>query len=199
MALSPLLALTPKYEGNSHKVYVDAIDGGLNGPGSGDIKNIALTGGYGVGKSSVLQKVAENHKDKVVQVSLSTLGFEGAPGEPGGDSKTNQIQKEIVKQLLYQEEPVKMPGSRFRRIGRFKKLRAISASALLAVVLVLSRAESLMLRRSPADLRIVGVGSRRWREDECGQESAEESDRGTDDRRGVKSGDERFVGCRGNR
>ena len=134
--LPPLLALTPKYEEGSHKVYVDAIEGGLNGPGSGDVKNIALTGGYGVGKSSVLQKVAEKHKDKVVQVSLSTLGFEGGPGEPGGESKTNQIQKEIVKQLLYQEEPVKMPGSRFRRIGRFKKLRAISIAALLAVVVV---------------------------------------------------------------
>lgn len=134
--LPPLLALTPKYEESSHKVYVDAIEDGLNGPGSGDVKNLALTGGYGVGKSSVLQQVAEKHKDRVVQVSLSTLGFEGGLGEPGGESTTNRIQKEIVKQLLYQEEPVKMPGSRFRRIGRFKKLRAIGIAALLGVVLV---------------------------------------------------------------
>jgi hypothetical protein len=84
----------------------------------------------------VLQKVADKHKGKVVQVSLSTLGFEGDTDGTGGESKTNQIQKEIVKQLLYQEEPVKMPGSRFRRIGRFKKLRAISIAALLALVLV---------------------------------------------------------------
>ena len=134
--LPPLLALTPKYEEGSHRVYVDAIEDGLNGPGSGDVKNIALTGGYGVGKSSVLQKVAEKHKDKVVRVSLSTLGFEGGPVEPGGESRTNQIQKEIVKQLLYQEEPAKMPGSRFRRIGRFKKMRATGIAALVAVVLV---------------------------------------------------------------
>ena len=134
--LPSLLALTPKYEEGSHRVYVDAIEGGLDGPESGDIKNIALTGGYGVGKSSVLQKVADNHKDKVVQVSLSTLGFEGDSSGSGIESKTNQIQKEIVKQLLYQEEPAKMPGSRFRRIGRFKKSRALGIAALLGIVLV---------------------------------------------------------------
>jgi hypothetical protein len=134
--LPTLLALTPKYEEGSHRVYVDAIEGGLKGPESGDVKNIALTGGYGVGKSSVLQKVAENHKDKVVQVSLSTLGFEGDPNGTGEESRTNQIQKEIVKQLLYQEEPAKMPGSRFRRIGRFKKSRALGIAALLGIVLV---------------------------------------------------------------
>lgn len=134
--LPQLHALTPKYEESSHKIYVDAIEGGLDGHGSSGVKNIALTGGYGVGKSSVLQKVAEKHKDKVVQVSLSTLGFEGDADGHNTESKTNQIQKEIVKQLLYQEEPVKMPGSRFRRIGRFKKLRAISIAALLAAALV---------------------------------------------------------------
>lgn len=134
--LPSLLALTPKYDEASHKPYVDALEGGLNGPGSTDIKNIALTGGYGVGKSSVLQKVASNHKDKVVLVSLSTLGFEGDSSRAGSETKTNQIQKEIVKQLLYQEEPVRMPGSRFRRIGRLKKSRALGIAALLGVVLV---------------------------------------------------------------
>ena len=135
-ALPALLPLTPKYEEGSHRVYVEAIEGGLEGTEAGDVKNIALTGGYGVGKSSVLQKVADNHKDKVVQVSLSTLGFEGDSNGSGSESKTNQIQKEIVKQLLYQEEPVRMPGSRFRRIGRFKKSRALGIASLLGIVLV---------------------------------------------------------------
>lgn len=135
-ALPALLPLTPKYDELSHKAYVEAIEGGLEGPNADGIRNIALTGGYGVGKSSVLEKVAEKHKGKVVQISLSTLGFEGSSDVAGGESRTNQIQKEIVKQLLYQEEPVKMPGSRFRRIGRFKKSRAFGIAALLGASLV---------------------------------------------------------------
>ena len=135
--LPPLLPLTPRYEKSSHKVYFEAIEEALDGPNADDIRNIALTGGYGVGKSSILQKVAEKHKDKVVQVSLSTLGSKGDRSEQSDPalSKTNLIQKEIVKQLLYREESVKMPGSRFRRIGRFKKARATGFALLLALLL----------------------------------------------------------------
>ena len=144
-----LLPLTPEYDPSSHSIYVDAIEGALEGPEADDIRNIALTGGYGVGKSSILKEVAKRHNDKVVQVSLSTLGLEDGkkPGVPGGSAtskvepeqpKTNLIQKEIVKQLLYREEPVKMPGSRFRRIGRFKKRRSAWLAALVGALLALT-------------------------------------------------------------
>lgn len=127
-------------------------------PGEG-IRNIALTGGYGVGKSSILQEVARQYRSKVVQVSLSTLSpeetplvqskeHEGAqsgsasslmsvkPLNPVATTKTNQIQKEIVKQLLYREEPAKMPSSRFKRIGRFQVRRAVAIAVLSALVAV---------------------------------------------------------------
>ena len=132
-----LLALTPKYDEGQHGVYLKAIEAALNGPESDDIKNIALTGGYGVGKSSILKEVVKRHKRKVVQVSLSTLGFVKDGQDVGNESKTNVIQKEIVKQLLYREEPVKMSGSRFRRIERFKKLRSLGLSALVAGLMTL--------------------------------------------------------------
>ena len=132
-----LLALTPEYDEVQHGVYLKAIEAALNGPESDDVKNIALTGGYGVGKSSILKEVVKRHKRKVVQVSLSTVGFVKDGRDVGDESKTNVIQKEIVKQLLYREEPVKMSGSRFRRIGRFKKLRSLGLSALVAGLMTL--------------------------------------------------------------
>lgn len=135
-ALPTLLPLTPRYDEASHKAYVDAVEGALEGASADDIRNIALTGGYGVGKSSVLQEVAAKHKDKVVQVSLSTLGFERDSSSTSSESKTNLIQKEIVKQLLYREEPAMMPGSRFKRIGRFQKSVALAVSALVGTVLL---------------------------------------------------------------
>ncbi|WP_325093630.1 YobI family P-loop NTPase [Leucobacter sp. M11] len=178
-----LTPLTPKYLDSSHKIYFDAIEVALAATANlawwnlvkrwtrwrksrSDeagklVRNIALTGGYGVGKSSVLQEVSRRHARKVVSVSLSTLGAEGEAqpvdesshadkvddktksisgqresGRAQEGSTTNQIQKEIVKQLLYREDPVKMPGSRFRRIGRFKRLRALGTAALIAIVLV---------------------------------------------------------------
>lgn len=136
-----LLPLTPEYNEGNHKVYLDAIEDALS---QGDsVKNIALTGGYGVGKSSVLKQLNASHQSrktgKALQISLSTLGL--ADGDGGGDmaseSPTNRIQKEIVKQLLYREEPHKMPGSRFRRIAKPKYGRSLGVAALGGFALTL--------------------------------------------------------------
>ena len=122
-----LVPLTPEYRAEDHGYYVKLIEDAL---GQGDrIKNIAVTGGYGVGKSSVLREVASRREKKVVEVSLSTLGL--PDGDGGGEnSTTNRIQKEIVKQLLYRERPEKMRGSRFRRLGRFGFWRGLATGAL---------------------------------------------------------------------
>lgn len=137
---SNLLPLTPIFEQASHEVYFREIESALTGNHRTEIKNIALTGSYGVGKSSILKKVAAAHKDTVVQVSLSTLGLPDEDDAPasaptGAKSKTNRIQKEIVKQLLYREDPDRTPGSRFRRIGRFKKWRGLGLAGLFSIAL----------------------------------------------------------------
>lgn len=130
-SLSPssdhLVPLTPEYRAEDHGYYVELLENAL---GQGErIKNIAVTGGYGVGKSSVLREVASRNRKKVVEISLSTLGL--PDGDGGGEnSTTNRIQKEIVKQLLYRERPEKMRGSRFRRLGRFGFWRGLATGAL---------------------------------------------------------------------
>jgi len=132
------LPLTPKYDEKLHGTYLAALEHALDKPDASGIKNIALTGGYGVGKSSILEELVKRRRSKVVQVSMSTMGPVGDTQKSGGEEvKTNAIQKEIVKQLLYREEPTKMPGSRFRRIGRFKKWRGVALSTLVGVLLAL--------------------------------------------------------------
>lgn len=135
---STLLPLTPIFEQANHEVYFREIESALTGNHRTEIKNIALTGSYGVGKSSILKKLADAHKGTVVQVSLSTLGLPDEDDAPasaptGAKSKTNRIQKEIVKQLLYREDPDRTPGSRFRRIGRFKKWRGLVLAGLFSI------------------------------------------------------------------
>lgn len=138
---TPLLPLTPQYDPKKHNVYFDAIDTALNSPEP--VMNVALTGSYGVGKSSILQEVARRHERKVIAISLSTLGFpEGDDSQsedrPKLTTKTNRIQQEIVKQLLYSQDPVKMPGSRYRRITRFRFWREFVLAVLLAVPVTLA-------------------------------------------------------------
>lgn len=131
-----LLSLTPKYIEDEHGRYVAAISKAFTNP---RIKNIALSGNYGVGKSSILQKVAELEPKRVVELSLSTLApievtdvDEHVPVQ--ATTPTNRIQQEIVKQLLYREKPEKATGSRFRRIERFHKGRELLLSAIVGLV-----------------------------------------------------------------
>lgn len=137
---SILLPLTPHYEPENHFLYFDAINLALNHENKNKIKNIALTGNYGVGKSSILQKLAEKYSKKVVQISLSTLALSNDPKNVSSSSgqvlsTTNLIQKEIVKQLLYCEEPTKTPGSRFNRIGKIKLWRELWIASLSGLII----------------------------------------------------------------
>ena len=133
-----LVPLTPEYLAEEHGGYVAAIEAAL---AKDQVRNIALSGNYGVGKSSIMQEVARRLDNRIVELSLSTL----APIEVSqlddsvpvqATTPTNRIQQEIVKQLLYREYPSRTPGSRFRRIERFRWWRAIGTSILLGFVVV---------------------------------------------------------------
>lgn len=128
-----LIPLTPEYLSEEHRGYVGAIETALVDE---QIRNIALSGNYGVGKSSILHEVARRQKGRIVELSLSTLApIEASKFDDSipvqATTSTNRIQQEIVKQLLYREYPRKYSGSRFRRIERFQCWRAIGVSLLL--------------------------------------------------------------------
>ncbi|MEO8527777.1 MAG: hypothetical protein ABI435_01740 [Pseudolysinimonas sp.] len=137
-----MLPLTPKYSEKQHGVYVEAIEEALADK-SNRVRNIALSGSYGVGKSSILQRVAELHFNDVISVSLSSLGFADEESLASGSttrvasSTTNRIQKEIVKQLLYTVRPGKMPGSRYRRTTRLRLGRAVVLAFFVAIPVVI--------------------------------------------------------------
>lgn len=148
-------SLRPEFNEANHELYVGYLRDELAKPARNSNearrevavelrpRNVALTGSYGSGKSSILSKVVEELGDRVVSVSLSTLGSEDVPPEDDPANKdplktspiTNAIQKEIVKQLLYREKPSNVPGSRYRRIEGFRKGRAFGFSLLVAASL----------------------------------------------------------------
>ena len=74
-----------------------------------NIQNLALTGPYGSGKSSILKTFENNYLQfKYLNISLATF-----------DEKTldtEKIEHNILKQLFYSVEHKKIPESRFKRI-----------------------------------------------------------------------------------
>ncbi len=135
-----LTALTPEFIESEHAQYAAAIAENLK---KNDVLNIALSGNYGVGKSSILGRVAEDHDGRVVELSLSTLSpiddsgvDDSVPAQ--ARTPTNRIQQEIVKQLLYREEPKSARGSRFRRIERFSWGREVALAFMGGVVVSLA-------------------------------------------------------------
>ncbi len=131
-----LVPLVPAHVPEQHKVYSDELVSLLeDNKRRKRVWNIALTGGYGSGKSSVLAGVRDRLASRVVEISLSSLSDVGVqPFDRQSSELTNYIQKEIVKQLLYRERPVSVPGSRFRRISRLPKRRAMLTSVLAGVL-----------------------------------------------------------------
>ena len=117
-ASSELIVLSPHYDEKHHGLYAEKLEQAVLNP---KVRNIALTGGYGTGKSSVVQGLIERihsskefKKTRPIVISLPTIQV--ADESDFKNDRTDRIQREIVKQLLYRSNPRKMRGSQYRRI-----------------------------------------------------------------------------------
>ena len=115
---SELIVLGPHYDEKHHGLYVEKLEQAVRNP---KVRNIALTGGYGTGKSSVIQGLIERihsskefNKTRPIVISLPTIQV--ADESDFKNDRTDRIQRDIVKQLLYRSNPRKMRGSQYRRI-----------------------------------------------------------------------------------
>ncbi|MBU4213490.1 MAG: hypothetical protein KJ792_02390, partial [Actinobacteria bacterium] len=154
-----LRGLGAQFNKPDHGVYFDALCRAIETEPA--MRNIALTGAYGTGKSSILGKVADTYRERVLEVALSTIGAKEdgdeaeADGRAAAWSETNRIQKEIVKQLLYRDDPSRTRGSRFRRISGFHKKHeiagALAATGLMLVLLFLSGRGRLLVDVAPGN------------------------------------------------
>ena len=108
------------------------------------VRNIALSGGYGTGKSSVLCAFKDDSRfqdDKgnsnCLFISLSSLNGQDDESSDNGQSYSDQtdlIEKEIVKQLLYQESSA---ISHFRRLRNIKPTRRWLYSIMFGLLMFL--------------------------------------------------------------
>lgn len=114
-----------------------------------DATNIALTGPYGSGKSSILITLRDKYRTyKYLNISLATLkpseAISVSDGNSGNDDDNNTVPKlnldrlieySILQQLIYREKQETLPNSRFKRIFHLpdKEVNKIAIFVLLAI------------------------------------------------------------------
>lgn len=104
---------------NIYQPYFDAFDFALS---EDDICNIAVSGEYGAGKSSLINSFFKRRKiKKVIKISLATFSIEKQSKELL-NNEVQEIEKSILQQILYKESGQKFPFSRFSRIKNVKIL-----------------------------------------------------------------------------
>lgn len=164
----PLVSLAPRYRPEHHQVYLDLLERALRDP---DTRSVALTGSYGSGKSSVLHALGRPYlwdrrfpwrrRRRVIELSLSTLDPRAEPSAPPENpaerERSNRIQKELVKQLLYRLPPGRTPHSRFPR-ATSPAFSFPPVFAALAVVGLAWAATALVGWQATIDQRLSELG-----------------------------------------
>lgn len=153
--------LTPSViEDEKAQSYIEALNFACSRP---DIRNIAVTGPYGAGKSSVLLtwEKAENNDFRVMTVSLADFEMQQASsadtgtGDGRDDGNTAEkkaakaeektIEYSILQQLLYKEKKSVLPYSRLERISDVSANQIAMMAASLLLILALTATGLLFL------------------------------------------------------
>lgn len=108
---SKFVDLAPTDDADKAGIYSEAI---LFATNNAKISNIAITGPYGSGKSSIIQTFLKKYRRPALHISLAAF----VPEADSGDDKVSrqEIERSILQQMLYGADANKLPLSRFKRI-----------------------------------------------------------------------------------
>ncbi|MEO0797321.1 MAG: ATP-binding protein, partial [Verrucomicrobiota bacterium] len=114
---SAYVDLAPTDKADETGIYTGAL---LEATRNKNVFNIALTGPYGSGKSSIIKTFLNRYrkllflKKPVLQISLAA--FLPEADATGGKVSKQEIERSILQQMLYGADANKLPLSRFKRI-----------------------------------------------------------------------------------
>lgn len=123
--------LTPTTNGDVDKKYSKILEWALKNK---NIKNIALTGSYGSGKSSIIKTFTKEHREyDILNISLASFSDK--------DIKDNKdinrlIELSILQQMFYHVKHKQIPDSRFKRIRNLRARNVIFKSFLFIIWLL---------------------------------------------------------------
>lgn len=143
-SLVPNVDVENKKNKNKNKIknkpFLDAMKWAID---NNENKNIAITGSYGAGKSSLIDSFIkqEEIEDKTVKISIATFKkdkIQDATDNKSSDTDIpleNILEQQILQQLFYKIEPDKIPFSKFTRIFDLDKYKTLS---LIFYILIMS-------------------------------------------------------------
>lgn len=120
--------LSPIDDFKRHKEYIIRLKNAIDQP---NVFNIALTGSYGAGKSSILKTFKayypEYHYVNVSLASFVEVNMSESDSTPKSneDSFEEQLEYSILQQLFYHVKANNIPESRFGRIERTSRKKRI--------------------------------------------------------------------------
>jgi len=145
---SPYTDLTPVDNADPGGTYTAALSFALENP---RVKNIALTGPYGSGKSSIIRTYEKNSDYKFLNISLASF-----KEDKTAPVSTTLIERSILQQMLYGADANKLPYSRFKRISTPEN------PLVKSLILVLWIIASVYLLLHPNDFHNIEVLSLSW-------------------------------------
>lgn len=108
---SKFVDLAPTDEADKAGVYSEAIKFATS---NAKVTNIALTGPYGSGKSSIIQSFLKKYRRPALHISLAAFIPESDSGVE--NASRQEIERSILQQMLYGADANNLPLSRFKRI-----------------------------------------------------------------------------------
>lgn len=150
--------LTPTHLSNDEmKGYTESLDFVFQ---EDDLLNIAITGPYASGKSSVIKTYEENHQElNGIHISLSYFSpilESKIKGKKKDDELAFEdelmLERKIINQLVHQIDPDKIPATEFKVTSETKKITRIMLSGIISlfILYILFKSETWFIEISNA-------------------------------------------------
>lgn len=129
MAENPKFKKLTPYNEMNLGIYEQALDFALQ---DAEIRNIALSGSYGAGKSSVLETYKAAHRE----IRFLHISFAHFQSEKGCEPKETTMEGKIINQLIHQIAPENIPQTHFR-IMRKQDEKQLRKQIITGAIMVL--------------------------------------------------------------
>lgn len=126
--------LTPVDTIDANSEYIKTLEWAIN---NDSVKNIAIAGPYGSGKSSIIKSYLKKHSDRMKKsITISLAAFESESKiEDNTPIKIEALEKDILRQLFYRVDHNKIPQSRYHRLHKINLIGVFLFVVFLIILL----------------------------------------------------------------